>query len=160
MVAPRRFGIGVGAGALVADQAAKVYLIEVMAGRGWQPIEVAPFFNLVMVWNRGISFGLFQGAQEIGRWGFSVLAVLVSAWLVHWLGGLDRRPPALGAGLLIGGALGNAVDRIWRGAVADFFDFHVAGWHWPAFNLADIAISVGVAFLLADSLFAARPSPK
>ena len=147
-----RFGLAVAAVVLIADVISKwVILDHVM-----QPprtIEVTGFFNLVMVWNPGVSFGLFGGSGEVGRWVLSVLALAISAFLLNWLRQLDRRLPALAIGMVIGGAIGNVIDRVRFGAVADFLDFHALGYHWPAFNIADSAITVGVALLVIDQLF-------
>lgn len=132
------------------DQATKYWLIEVMYSVGRQ-IEVTGFFNLVMVWNRGISFGLFQSG-DTGRWVLSLLAAAVSIGLVIWLRRIDRKLTGYGIGAVLGGAVGNLIDRVSpRGAVADFFDFHVMGYHWPAFNIADVAITIGVGLILVDS---------
>lgn len=113
-------------------------------------IEVLPFFNLTMVWNEGISFGLFHGT---GIWilcGLSlVITVLFSVWLTRATGWLQ----AVSLALVIGGAIGNVIDRLRFGAVADFFDFHIASWHYPAFNVADCGIVVGIALLVIDGVF-------
>jgi signal peptidase II len=118
-----------------------------------QIIELAPFFNLVMAWNRGVSFGIFNQASA---WNVPILTVVtlaIVAALVLWLRKAETRWVRLALGLVIGGALGNLIDRLRYGAVADFLDFHAFGWHWPAFNVADSAISVGAALLILDSLF-------
>ena len=151
-----RLGGGAALAVLVLDQASK-WLVLAWAMQPPRVVPVAPFFNLVLArWNRGISFSLFDSGAPVAPWILSGLALGIVAGLVWWLRRLDRRWPALGVGLVIGGALGNVVDRLRFGAVVDFLDFHLAGFHWPAFNLADSAISVGVAVLLADGLFA-RP---
>jgi signal peptidase II len=152
-----RRGLIVAALVLLADQASKAWLIGVMAARGDAPLPLTGFFNLVMVWNRGISFGLFNTPEQaaLQRWLLAAIALVVVAALVLWM---RRARPfiAMVLGAIVGGALGNVVDRFVHGAVADFFDVHAAGWHWPAFNLADAAVSLGVAALLADSLLGAR----
>ena len=113
-------------------------------------VEVLPFFNLTMVWNEGISFGMFHGS---GIWilcGMAlVITVLFSVWLTRAKGWLQ----AVSLALVIGGAIGNVMDRLRFGAVADFFDFHIMGWHYPAFNVADCAIVVGIALLVIDGIF-------
>lgn len=133
---------------LVADQASKAWLIGWMESLGGY-LQVTGFFNLVMVWNRGISFGLFQSG-ETGRYVLAGFAIVVSIGLLVWL--RRGQPPltALGIGAVLGGAIGNVLDRLGRGAVADFFDFHVFGYHWPAFNVADAAITLGVFAILLD----------
>ena len=121
------------------------------------PVEVASYLDLVTVWNYGVSFGLGNFGSRAGSLAFTVLAVAIVAGLVVWLRRAERRIVAAALGLVIGGAVGNVVDRLRFGAVFDFLDFHVHGWHWPAFNLADSAISVGVVLLLVDALFAPKP---
>ncbi len=135
---------------LAADQLTKDWLIDLMrANQGG--VEVTPFFNLVMVWNRGVSFGLFSSADGDRRWLLILVTAAIVLWLILWLWRARGLLLAVALGGVIGGALGNIVDRIRFGAVADFFDFHLAGWHWPAFNFADGAIVAGVFLLLIDS---------
>ena len=116
-------------------------------------MTVLPFFNLVTVWNYGVSFGMFNTGVAATAWIFSALALAISGALTVWLAKADRVLLTASLGLIIGGAIGNVVDRIRFGAVFDFLDFHAFGWHWPAFNVADSAITVGVAVLFVDSLF-------
>ncbi|MDF1733699.1 MAG: signal peptidase II [Minwuia sp.] len=141
---------------IVLDQASKAWLIDVMAARDFATLALTPFFNLVMVWNPGVSFGLFGGDPEETRWVLAGVNVVVSVFLFFWMRRAEGPWQRFALAAVIGGAIGNAVDRVNYGQVADFFDFHVAGWHWPAFNVADIAISCGVAILLLDSLFGRR----
>ena len=134
---------------VILDQLSKAWLIGWLQEQGgWQ--QITGFFNLVMVWNRGISFGMLQSG-DTGRWLLVVFSLAVCLGLGFWLRRQIRRWPSYALGAVIGGALGNIIDRIWRGAVADFFDFHLMGYHWPAFNVADSAITIGVAMLLYDS---------
>ncbi|MBX3454620.1 MAG: signal peptidase II [Ferrovibrio sp.] len=135
---------------LAADQLTKDWLIGLLAANPGG-IELTSFFNLVMVWNRGVSFGLFSSDDPGRRWILILVTAAIVLWLMIWLWRAEGRVLALALGGVIGGALGNIVDRIRLGAVADFFDFHVAGWHWPAFNFADGAIVAGVFLLLIDS---------
>ncbi|MBT5413510.1 MAG: signal peptidase II [Rhodospirillaceae bacterium] len=152
---PRR-GLILAALVLVLDQASKWWiLLDVMAPP--RMIEVTGFFNLVLVWNPGISFGLFGGGG--GRWLLAGLAVAIAVALVVWMVRTVRPWLAVALGLVVGGALGNALDRLIHGRVVDFLDFHLAGFHWPAFNLADSAITVGVVVMLVDSLFEKRAAP-
>lgn len=151
----RTFGLGLAAVVLVLDQATKWWMLEVVGIALRPPIEVTPFFNLVMVWNRGVSFGLFAHEAEVMPYVLSGVAVAISAALLVWLARAERRWIAAAIGLVVGGAVGNVIDRLRFGAVADFFDVHVAGWHWPAFNVADAAIVVGVGMILLDG-FATR----
>lgn len=138
---------------LIIDQATKWWLLALLAQHR-NFIEVTPFFNLVMVWNKGVSFGLFGSSDATGqRWFLIALAAAMVLVLLVWLYRTRGSWIAVALGLVIGGAVGNAFDRMVRGAVADFFDFHMFGWHWPAFNIADSAIVVGVAILLVDGLF-------
>lgn len=137
---------------VVLDQLSKwLILTEVMAPP--RVIEVTGFFNLVLAFNRGVSFGLLASDYAWKPYLLAGLALLVVGLLLHWLRRQQGWVPAVAVGLIVGGAVGNVVDRFVHGAVVDFLDFHLAGWHWPAFNLADTAIVCGVGLLLADSLF-------
>ena len=137
---------------VILDQASKWWILEHVM-RPPRVIELTGFFNLVMGWNRGVSFGLFNTASPYNAWGLSAIALVIVAALTVWL--KRTRGPFLAAaiGLVIGGALGNVVDRLRFGAVFDFLDLHAAGYHWPAFNVADSAITVGAVMLVVDSLF-------
>ena len=145
---------------LVLDQASKAWLIGLLEAREFRGIEVTGFFNLVMVWNRGVSFGMLATGEETMRWLLTALALVISAGLVWWLRRQSHRLAVVAIGLVIGGAVGNAIDRIVYGAVADFFDVHVAGWSWPAFNVADSAITVGVLLLLLDAFRTPKAAAK
>jgi signal peptidase II len=135
---------------LAADQATKWWIVNhVMAPP--RVIEVTPFFNIVMVWNEGVTFGLLGMGGETMRWLLTALSLAIVGVLLVWLGRTPRTLSGLAIGAVIGGALGNVVDRVLLGKVADFLDFHLAGWHWPAFNLADSAIVCGVALIVFDS---------
>lgn len=113
-------------------------------------VEVLPFFNLSMVWNEGISFGLFHGS---GIWILVGLALLITVVFSVWMTRATGWLQTISLAMVIGGAVGNVIDRLRFGAVADFFDFHVAGWHYPAFNVADCGITVGIALLVIDGVF-------
>lgn len=152
---PLAVGLGLAALVLVLDQATKAWVLAAMAA-GPREIVVAPFLNLVLVMNPGISFGLFDESGTTGRWVLTAVALIIVGWLILWLRRAGSRVMVAGIGLIVGGALGNVVDRVRVGAVVDFVDLHGWGYHWPAFNVADAAITVGVAALLADSLFARR----
>jgi signal peptidase II len=121
-----------------------------------RPIVVTPFLNLVMVWNRGVSFGMLNSAGALAPWLLSGLALAVVIELLVWLRRTEHWLNAIGIGLVIGGALGNVVDRLRYGAVVDFLDFHAAGYHWPAFNVADAAICIGAGVIVLDGLLAPR----
>lgn len=146
-------GLSLAAATIVLDQATKWWVVNVLM----QPprsIEVTSFFDMVMVWNRGVSFGLFNDSGAITRWALPALAILISGTLLVWLWRVSDRLIAIALGLIIGGAIGNLIDRLgYNGAVADFLSFHAGGYAWPAFNIADSAISVGAIVMVADSLF-------
>lgn len=152
-----RFGLILAAIIVVLDQASKWLIIRVVMDP-LRIIEVTPFFNIVLVWNRGISFGLFSNGSMWVPWILSVLSIGISAGLVIWLRRVEGRWLATSLGFVIGGAIGNVLDRMINAnhAVTDFLDFHLGGYHFPAFNVADSAISVGVVLLLIDSLIEPR----
>ena len=155
-----RLGLGVAAAAWVVDRLAKWLLGDVLEAAGGR-VVVTGFLNLIDARNEGISFSLFsEFGTTWGRWLLTALALAIVAGIVVWLRRTDRAWPSAALGLIIGGALGNAYDRIVWGAVADLFDFHLAGFHWPTFNPADTAIVVGVGLLILDGLFERRRTPK
>ncbi len=123
-------------------------------------VAVTPFFNLVLVWNRGVSFGILNQGSDWVPWLLSALAAAICVGLLMWLRRAEGIWLAAALGLIIGGALGNLVDRLRFGAVVDFLDVHAGGYHWPAFNVADAAITVGVGILLIDALIAPRGERK
>ncbi len=137
---------------VVCDQAHKAWMIAMFGDMPKPKITVTPFFDLVLVWNPGISYGLFKQHSDAGRWVLIGFALVAAMALALWLAQLQSRLAAASVGLIIGGALGNAIDRMHYGAVADFFSFHVSGFNWYVFNLADVAIVSGVVGLLYDSL--------
>lgn len=153
------FGLIAAAIVIVLDQATKYWIVaHVMVPP--RTIEVTPFFNLVMAWNPGVSFSLLQIDSVWMPWILSAVAIAIVTVLLLWLRKTEHRLPALAIGLVIGGALGNVIDRLRFGAVADFLDFHWGGYHWPAFNVADSAITIGVVILIGDALFGGRESSK
>ncbi len=115
------------------------------------PIEVLPFFNMVMVWNEGVSFGLFNQGGAAAVWILSIIALAVSTIFFVWMIRTPSRFLQIALAFVIGGAIGNVWDRLRFGAVADFFDFHILAYHWPAFNIADAAISIGVVLFLIEA---------
>ena len=160
-------GLAVAGIAAVLDQVTKARVLELLGPpgnplppfRGVREISALPFLDLVLTWNRGISFGF---ANRPGPWNalvFTALALIVAAYLV-WMMAKERRPLALVAqGLIVGGALGNVLDRLRFGAVVDFLYVHIGAFDWwPAFNIADSAISIGAALWVLESLFASRDS--
>lgn len=144
---------------LVLDRLSKWWLIYVFEMPRRLEVELTSFFKLVMWWNRGISFGMFRTGSETGRWILIALAGGIVIILLRWLLRIDRMLAAVGLGLVLGGAIGNIYDRLIYGAVADFFYFHVGDWYWPAFNVADMGISIGVVALLVDAVMRPR-APK
>lgn len=137
---------------LAVDQITKAWMLAAFHLHESRP--VTSFFNLVLVMNPGASFSFLADAGGWQQWFFIALALAVSAWLIVLIRrhAQERLMPAA-LSLVLGGALGNVIDRLRFGAVVDFLDFHLAGWHWPAFNVADTAISVGVILLLAQQFF-------
>jgi signal peptidase II len=132
------------------DQAHKWWMINVFDIATLAPVRVLPFFDLVMVWNHGVSYGLFPShAQAL----LIAVSLAITAGLWVWACRMERALGAASLGLVIGGALANALDRALKGAVADFFHFHYGNFSWYVFNLADVAIVAGVALLLYESVF-------
>jgi signal peptidase II len=150
-------GILIAVGVAILDQLAKWEIINHFAGQPEiaRQIAVTGFFNLVLTMNRGISFGIFND-PDMGEIILVLVAAVVVAGLLIWLRRVKSGLLAVAIGFIIGGAVGNALDRVVRGAVVDFLDFHVGQWHPFAFNLADAAISVGVALLVLDGLLGGR----
>lgn len=146
-------GLGVALATVVLDQAHKAWMLYVYDIGAKGTVTITPFFDLVLVWNQGISYGLLPQESAAGRWGLILFALGASVALTVWLARLESRLTAIAIGLIIGGAVGNAIDRILYGAVADFFSFHAFGYQWYVFNIADTAIVAGVVGLLYDSLF-------
>jgi len=156
-----RLGLGVAAGTAIADQLLKAWVLSLFAAAPARPRprEITPFFNLVLTWNRGMSFGLFNTGAALNTLVFTAVAAVIVAGLLIWLRRVREPLLALAIGLVIGGAIGNVIDRLARGAVVDFLDFHLGEWHWFAFNLADAAICVGVGLMAIDSLLGRREAP-
>ena len=157
-------GLAVAAVAALLDQVSKLWVLQYFgeAGCANRMMPVTSFFDFVLTCNRGVSFGFFNqpGQPALGFWIFSVLATLVVIALVVWLFRVRSPLLAVAIGLVIGGAIGNVVDRLRLGAVVDFLYFHVGAWYWPAFNLADSAICLGVAAMLLDGLLLRRDAPQ
>lgn len=151
-----QIGLVIAASALALDQASKaVFLyglgwIESRTGASIQPIEVLPFLDFVMVWNEGISYGLLQATSDFERWILALFAMGVIGFLIWWLRGVQDLRLAQAIGLIIGGAAGNVIDRIVYGAVADFFHLHAFGYSWYVFNIADVAVVLGVTVMGFD----------
>ena len=116
-------------------------------------VEILPFFNLTMVWNQGISFGMFQSGNP---WPLIIMASVIVTIFSIWLNRATKGFEIAALSLVIGGAIGNIIDRLHFKAVADFLDFHFMGWHFPAFNVADSCISIGIMMLIIFNLFFAN----
>jgi len=151
----RDWGLLAAAIALILDQGSKMLMLY---GFGFvhfapgQAIRILPFFNLVMVWNPGVSYGLFPASGPLGTALLALFSVAAVGGLGWWLWVSDRLTLTVGLGLVIGGALGNLIDRLVYGKVADFFHFYGLGYDWYVFNVADAAITFGVIALLYDAL--------
>ena len=144
---------------LFLDQVSKLAILE------WvQPpaagISITGFLAIVLVWNRGMSFGMLNTGDPLVPWILGAIAIAVAVGLVWWLARARHGLVILGLGLVLGGAVGNLVDRVLYGAVVDFVLLHAGDWRFPAFNVADSAITLGVIALLWDSLFTKPESPK
>jgi signal peptidase II len=142
---------------VVLDQWSKYWIVANF--REYEVLTVWPVFNLTLVYNTGAAFSFLSDAGGWQRWFFVTVAVLVSLVMVIWLARLQPRErwTALGLALVVGGAVGNLIDRVVLGKVVDFLQWHWQDWYWPSFNLADSAITLGVILLLIDGLFGARP---
>jgi signal peptidase II len=157
---PRFLGLSAALLAFVADQGSKLALLY---GAGFlhmapgQTVPVLPFFNLVMVWNPGISYGLFPASGALGTWLLESATLAVIAFLAWWLWKSRDCVVALGCGLIVGGGLGNLLDRLLYGRVADFFHFYAFGYDWYVFNIADLAVTLGAVAFVYDVL---KPSER
>jgi len=152
-LAPRDIGLITAAIALVADQGSKLFMLYGadfvhMPPRSFVP--VLPFFNLVMVWNPGVSYGLFAASSAFGTAILVLVSLAAVIGLGYWLWGMTSLSLAVGVGLVIGGALGNLIDRLVYGRVADFFHFYGFGYDWYVFNVADIAITLGAVAIIYE----------
>lgn len=135
------------------DQLSKYWILNIVHLPGKGSIEVLPFFNLTMVWNKAITFGMLGQLGVLGPIIFTIMASLIALGLFIWMLRSYKWWVTLSLGAIVGGAIGNIVDRVRFGAVVDFIHLHVAGWSWYVFNIADSAIVCGVAILLADAFF-------
>jgi signal peptidase II len=155
-----RLGLIAAAVTVALDQAVKLWLLFMfdLGGRGAVPL--APFLDLVLVWNPGISYGLFRQEGPLGQWILLTIKAVAVVLLWVWLARAGSRLAALSLGLIIGGAVGNAIDRAAYGAVADFVLFHITtttwNFRWYVFNVADTGIVAGVVGLLYDSIVGGR----
>lgn len=162
-----RFGLLLAGGVILFDQAVKFYMLGPLAfspegcrhtGVGCGYIDVSPIFDLQMVWNQGISFGLLQADSEVARWGLTLMQAAIAGAMFWWLRTASGKLTATALGLIIGGAIGNIIDRVRFGAVADFFNFRELFFPW-VFNVADAAITCGAVLLAVDFIFYLEDPP-
>lgn len=144
---------------VITDQAYKYYMLDIynIAEKG--KVEISNFFNLVLVWNRGVSFGMFQN-NEYSNIFFFCFSSFVVVFILFLIKQSSQNFEKLFLTIIAGGAIGNIIDRIRLGAVADFFDFHYAGFHWPAFNFADSFVFIGAFGLISYTLFYGKKDEK
>ena len=141
---------------MVLDQWTKISVVQAFE---YAHVEsITSFFNLTLRYNHGVAFSIFDDAAGSQRWWLSALAIIVSIVLVVWIARLGKRwsLELVGLSLILGGAIGNVYDRVTLGYVVDFIEVHYNGYFWPAFNIADSAISVGAGMLIVDALFFAK----
>ena len=138
----------------LADQLIK-WLVQQSMAYG-QSVEITPFFNWVHVWNKGAAFSLFADGGGWQRYFFIAIAIVVSAVLVKLIRDSHQRTEALAYAMVLGGAFGNVIDRVFRGYVVDYLDFHWQSWHWPAFNIADAFIVLGVIMIFVTGFRAEK----
>ena len=152
--APQILGLMAAIAAFVVDQASKIFLLDVFGVAERQPVRLGPDLDVVLAWNQGISYSLLTTSTTTGRLLLLAATLVITTGLGFWMFRSRCVTTCVGLGLVVGGALGNAVDRAVHGAVADFFYFHVGSFHWYVFNLADCAIVAGVGLLLYESVAA------
>ncbi len=148
--------LAVAAAAFALDQATKWLMLNIVLSPP-QVIAVAPFFNLRLGFNTGVSFGMFKDVFDDFPWVLTAFKVVVAGGLSVWALRTESTAERIGLSLIAGGALGNALDRWRQGAVTDFLDLHYGGWHWPTFNIADVAIVCGAGLLILGSFFTGQP---
>ena len=145
-------GLLVAFAAIVIDQVTKYVIINHVLAE-YAAIIVAPFFAVVRAWNTGVSFSMFNNFGINGVYILSGVALIIVALLLKWLKNEHNKVIQVALGMIIGGALGNVIDRIRLGAVFDFLDFYVGDYHWPAFNAADSFICIGATIIVVHGLF-------
>jgi len=150
-VTPRRLGFLIALVSLILDQANKLWLLFVYDIAARQPLHLTPFFDVVYARNPGISYSLLRANTDMGRWILLGSTFAATLFIAIWLWRAKTKIVAAGLGFIVGGALGNELDRLFLGAVSDFYYFHVGTFSWYIFNLADCAIVLGVALLLYDA---------
>ena len=138
---------------VLIDQCMKVSISKIMLNNSFEDIKLLPFLNIVFVRNTGVSFGMFSEWGILGRYFFSIFSIVVGSFLILLAIFSDTKLFRISLGLISSGALGNAIDRVYFGGVIDFIDFFIYNLHWPAFNFADVFITIGVILLLFDNIF-------
>ena len=138
---------------VLIDQCMKIFISKIMLNNRFEDMQLLPFFNIVFVRNTGVSFGMFSEWGIIGRYFFSIFSIVIGSILILLAIFSDTKVFRISLGLISAGALGNAIDRVYFGGVIDFIDFFIYNFHWPAFNFADIFITIGVILLLFDNIF-------
>lgn len=151
MTPARRLGLLTVLIIFISDQLLKCWLLYGVGLAENGPFDLAPFLTIVLAWNRGISYGLFQQGTDLGRWLLVAISFVAAIWLWRWMWRTESRFTVFSLALIIGGALGNGLDRAWYGAVVDFVHLHWGNFSWYIFNIADVAIVVGVLGLLYES---------
>lgn len=139
-------------GVFIADQWSKNLILEWFSNHHGK-VTATSFMNFILAWNKGISFSLFQANSIYGMWILIAVALMIAFILIWWIITAENTFSAVCFAMILGGAFGNVVDRLRFGAVIDFIDFHVFGYHWYTFNIADSGIVVGAALLLIHQLF-------
>lgn len=150
-------GIITSALTIIIDQISKYFIFSHLLEE-FDYLKVSHYFSIVKAWNTGVSFSMFSGNGTIGSIILSIVALGIVACLFYWLKKEKSTFLQIAIGLIIGGALGNLIDRIRFGAVFDFLDFSISGYHWPAFNIADSAICIGAAMIIYDNIFIKKRS--
>lgn len=145
-------GLSIALVIVAADQISKYWVLTDLLKE--QPVIMyTSFFNVVRAWNTGVSFSMFNNYGNLGAILLSAIALVIVGFLIYWLRTESNRLSQAALGFIIGGAIGNVIDRVRLGAVFDFLDFHIGGSHWPAFNVADSFICIGATILIVQSLF-------
>ena len=140
---------------IILDQLSKYYILEYVVNE-YGVIPCTSFFNIVRAWNTGVSFSMFNDMGNMGIWVLSLSSIIIVCFLIYWLYKENNKLIQISLGFIIGGALGNVIDRIRLGAVFDFLDFYVGDKHWPAFNVADSFICIGATIIIIHGLFVAQ----
>ncbi|MBL4602792.1 MAG: signal peptidase II [Emcibacteraceae bacterium] len=146
--------------AFIIDRFNKWWFLDVFDIESKGVVKVLPIFDVVMVWNRGVSFGFLSASDDFGRWALVALNLIIVAILIYWLKSAKNILLSGAIGLVIGGAFGNIYDRVKFGAVADFFQFHWESWYFAVFNVADSFIFIGAVLLIFNSTFGSDAKEK